>query len=437
MYAASPGAHQRYADGIFHIPLRSLYSINVNNLLLAGRTISASHVAFGASRVMATCAVIGEAAGTAAALCAEHGLTPRALAWDHFELLSRTLLRQDASVIGALNTDPEDLARTARVTASSTLRALDVDPQPTPRSSAPAEVTVTPYPLTRDVGLLLPVDPRLDAVELLASSGLPQGADLTVELWDTGLPENGVPVNHLATHTLQVPPGDPQWSKVPLAHHPERPGNVVLIVRAHRDVALALADIRRSGVLALRRKADGDAAIDHDIPEEEGQRVVEWSARELRRRSFCFRAAPASDAFAPEKAVGGYQRPYGGPQMWSSEVVADPERVNEHLQLDWDAEVELGTVHLVLDDDVDEHLNNLHRHRTPFEVMPELVRDYRLEARTPDGSWHTVVTRRDNRRRHVVHRFDEPVRTDSLRVVVEATHGARHAHVIAVRAYRA
>ena len=52
----------------YNIPLRSLYSKNVPNLLMAGRNISCSHVAFTSTRVMATCAVIGQAAGTAAAL---------------------------------------------------------------------------------------------------------------------------------------------------------------------------------------------------------------------------------------------------------------------------------------------------------------------------------------------------------------------------------
>ena len=64
MYAPEDGAMQRYADGLYHIPYRILYSRNVTNLLIAGRNISASHVAFGSTRVMATCAVIGEAAGT-------------------------------------------------------------------------------------------------------------------------------------------------------------------------------------------------------------------------------------------------------------------------------------------------------------------------------------------------------------------------------------
>lgn len=104
----------------YGIPLRCLYSRNVRNLLMAGRNISASHVAFSSTRVMATCACLGQAAGTAAALCARHGLDPRALATTDARLreLQQTLLRDDQTLKRLRNEDPDDLARRARVTAS-------------------------------------------------------------------------------------------------------------------------------------------------------------------------------------------------------------------------------------------------------------------------------------------------------------------------------
>ncbi|WP_299535942.1 FAD-dependent oxidoreductase [uncultured Streptomyces sp.] len=426
MYADEPGARQRYADGIFHIPLRSLYSVNVNNLLFAGRNISATHIAFGATRVMATCATLGEAAGTAAALCVSEKLTPRELAADRADLVSATLLRQDASVVGLAVPDPGDLAPKARASASSHLTALGAQAGP----ATGAE----PCPLTRDLGLLLPVDPALDTLDLLVRADAE--TELTVELWATGLPENGVPVSLTTTRTVAVPAGGPDWVTVPFGHRPGAPENVVVVVRENPAAALYLTDSRTDGVLALRRRAHGDAAVDHDIPEEEGQLVLEWSARELRRRSFCFRASPDTGAFAPAKAVDGYQRPYGGPHMWVSGPLADGPA---HLRLDWDEPCPIGVVHLVFDDDVDEYLNNLHRHRTPFEVMPELVKDYRVQILDAEGEWHTVVTELGNRRRHRVHRVgdaDAPVRTTALRILADATHGADRAHVIAVRAYR-
>jgi len=59
---------------VYDIPLRSLYSRNISNLMMAGRNISASYVAFTSARVMATCAVEGQAVGTAAAQCVETGV---------------------------------------------------------------------------------------------------------------------------------------------------------------------------------------------------------------------------------------------------------------------------------------------------------------------------------------------------------------------------
>jgi hypothetical protein len=107
---------------VYNIPYRCLYSKNVKNLLMAGRNISASHVAFTSTRVMATCAVQGQAAGTAAALCARHKVQPRALYEDKAKLaeLQQTLLRDDQAIKGLKNNDPLDLARTAKVTASAT-----------------------------------------------------------------------------------------------------------------------------------------------------------------------------------------------------------------------------------------------------------------------------------------------------------------------------
>jgi hypothetical protein len=105
---------------VYSIPLRCLYSRNVHNLWMAGRNISASHAAFSSTRVMATCSVIGQAAGTAAALCAQNSVNPRQLYEDKPRLrtLQQTLLRDDQTIKGLKNEDPADLARTARVTAS-------------------------------------------------------------------------------------------------------------------------------------------------------------------------------------------------------------------------------------------------------------------------------------------------------------------------------
>lgn len=57
--------------GRFGIPYRSLKSKKINNLLVSGRAISATHEAAAASRVMGTCLAIGEACGIAAYIANE------------------------------------------------------------------------------------------------------------------------------------------------------------------------------------------------------------------------------------------------------------------------------------------------------------------------------------------------------------------------------
>ena len=60
-------------DGAFDIPLRAMLPAELNNLIVGGRCVSATHVAHGATRNMAPCLVMGEAAGVAAALAHRAG----------------------------------------------------------------------------------------------------------------------------------------------------------------------------------------------------------------------------------------------------------------------------------------------------------------------------------------------------------------------------
>jgi len=101
------------APSPFGIPYRSLFSRNVENLMFAGRNISVTHAALSATRVMATCAVIGQAAGTAAALAVERRCAPRGLYPARMPELQQALMEDDAYLPGLVR-DPGELARRAR-----------------------------------------------------------------------------------------------------------------------------------------------------------------------------------------------------------------------------------------------------------------------------------------------------------------------------------
>ncbi len=106
---------------LYSIPLRACVARDLDNLMFAGRNISATHVAFSSTRVMATCAAIGQGAGTAAAVAVEREIEPSALAESDQVVreIQQQLLRDDAFLLGVEHEDASDLARLAEIRASS------------------------------------------------------------------------------------------------------------------------------------------------------------------------------------------------------------------------------------------------------------------------------------------------------------------------------
>ncbi len=109
----------RSFDGFYGIPYGCYCAKGFDNLMMAGRDISASKLAMGSTRVMATCAIGGQAAGTAAAAAARLGLSPKEYGEKHIKELRQALLKDDCYILGARNEDPDDIARKAKVTATS------------------------------------------------------------------------------------------------------------------------------------------------------------------------------------------------------------------------------------------------------------------------------------------------------------------------------
>lgn len=117
---AEPPCRQHHLPCLYEIPLRACISAGPRNLMFAGRNLSATHIAFASTRVMATCAVVGQGVGTAAAVAVHAGLVPAELAGrpELIQRIQQRLLRDDAFLLGIRNTDTADLARAAAASAS-------------------------------------------------------------------------------------------------------------------------------------------------------------------------------------------------------------------------------------------------------------------------------------------------------------------------------
>ena len=103
----------------YGIPLRCLYSRNIPNLLFAGRNISTTHTGLSSTRVMATCATLGQAAGVAALYAVKDGCPDvRTAARTRIREIQQTLLDDDCYLLD-VRREVSPLTRSAKLAASA------------------------------------------------------------------------------------------------------------------------------------------------------------------------------------------------------------------------------------------------------------------------------------------------------------------------------
>ena len=95
----------------------------MSNLLCAGRNISTTHAALSSTRVMATCATLGQAVGTAASIAVRENLTPRGVYREQIAELKQTLMEDDCYL-------PWNVRQVPVLTQSAELTASEDNPEP-------------------------------------------------------------------------------------------------------------------------------------------------------------------------------------------------------------------------------------------------------------------------------------------------------------------
>jgi hypothetical protein len=121
-YPGSPTIYHP-APSPYGIAYRCLYSKNISNLLFAGRNLSATHTAMSSTRLMATCALMGQAIGTAASLAIGENMTPREVYLHRINELKQALMEDDCHL-------PWNARRMPELTASARLTTSEGDGEP-------------------------------------------------------------------------------------------------------------------------------------------------------------------------------------------------------------------------------------------------------------------------------------------------------------------
>ena len=361
VFSPQPGCQQWHAKGVYQIPYRAMYSRNIKNLFLAGRIISASHIAFGSTRVMATCAHGGQAVGMAAAICARKKLLPRdLLAAPRMNELQRELLRVGQYIPNFALEDENDLARTADISASSELKLAQF--------TSSGET----MPLDASWAMMLPVQPgAMPSVEFLLDIYAP--TTLHAELRVSSQPDNHTPDVVLATQEIKLKAGS--GIKLPLKFDRQivtpRYGFVCLM--ANPDVAVHLSDQRVTGVMAVTQKFNRAVAKSprQEPPPGSGMDSFEFWIPQRRPagKNLAVKIDPPLTAFTAQNLTNGFARPTNQPNAW----VADFAHEQPVLTLIWDQPQTIARIELCFDTDFDHPMESVLMGH-PERVMPFCVR---------------------------------------------------------------
>lgn len=416
VFSERPGCNQWHSKGIFSIPYRTLYSRNISNLFLAGRIISVSHVAFGATRVMATSAYVGQAVGMAASICLNEGLKPvQLLEETHLNQLQAKLMKAGQHIPGLALNDVKDLVQQSAINSSSTLSFNGFN-----------KVDVW-KPLQISAGMLMPFKAgRLPAFKVPVKSSSPE--ELLCELWICNKPGSFTPDVLLASRKVTVV-GD---VKIDLDFDTELEtvGYVFVIFRQNPAIELGYTEQRVSGVMAvfnLINKAVSNYGKQSPPPDAGVDAFEFWCPqRRPEGQNIALELSEPQELFGAGNISNGVDRPVTQPNAW----VADLNDANPALTLEWENSQSISNMTLCFDTDFDHPMESvLMTH--PESTMPFCVRNYRIV----DGDGKEIYSKTGNYQTRNEIKFEQPVETAKLTIYVEHPLPTVPAALFAVRCY--
>ncbi|PIU50709.1 hypothetical protein COS91_08275 [Candidatus Desantisbacteria bacterium CG07_land_8_20_14_0_80_39_15] len=397
----------------YSIPYRCLYSKNISNLFMAGRNISVTHVALGTTRIMATCAMTGQTAGTATYLCKKYKLLPTDIFPEHIKELQQLLLKRDCYIPFIKNEDKFDLAKNAKISASSDT-ILDI--------SAQGEKAHC-FDIPR--GQLFPVsEKKIDSVELYLENKSNQDKELELHLcmanhiWDYDIRKE------IALSKAKMPAGSKNWVKFDFNLNMEQEKMYWVWIGY---------PTRRGGCPEDGWDKDiywsyNEGIIPTGVTPVEKCMPVLWRSFPALHFYYSMKITPTQKPFKAQNVLNGVNRP----EKWTNVWISDPEKgFPQSLELDFGKEVSFNRIEITFDTNLNSTFYNKEVLRNP--ESPNCVKDYTLYYKK-EGGWERILEIKENYHRYKIHNF-APVKSSKLKLQINATNGSPSAHVYGVRVY--
>jgi hypothetical protein len=384
------------------IPYRCIYSKNIRNLMMAGRCASVSHLALGTVRVENTLATLGQAAGTACAICVKDGIEPRDIYINRMQEFQQILLKDDLTIPGCKNTDPNDKALSAKVSASSVSR---VEPYITERG---AEGDFEE--LTSDTAAAFALKKPIEYVKVMIRNANADDTTLKASLFSTRSTNGYESMTVLDSTVVTVPAGFEGWFELPLKASLTSGGAGVIL-----DAAKGVYWKRMLCTSFRMTSAKRLNAYRWDIDTTD---------------SFIFKMYDETYELcncAPENVINGYSR-IMNPNEYA--WVSDPaESLPQWIRLDFEKPTEVSNVKIIFDTNLTTPALSSPR----LKIVKQTVSDYNISL-IKDGNEIIVAGGKDNFMRRVDHTFS-PTIADAVKITVTGTCGDPSARIFEVRIY--
>lgn len=414
VYSELSPCTQWHSKGVYQIPYRCLYSRSVDNLFLGGRIMSASHVAFGSIRVMATCGHNAQAIGMAAALCKQSGLLPRdLLESNRMHQLQQNLLRSGQYIPGIALDGPG-----ASVSATASSRLI--------LGRLPADGETVPLNVSR--AMLLPAPSgKLPAATFLVDVEAPTVLELEVR--GSSVPGNFTPDVVLHRETLRLNAGSRQPATIRPGVSIQQVAYVTYCLLRNPAVRVHTTAFRATGILSLTQsmnKAVAKGARQEPPPGSGIDSFEFWlPGRRPEGRNLAITIDPPLDVFGAGNIHNGIARPTTQPNAW----VADPADPSPRLSMCWGVARDIRRIELSFDTDFDHPMESVLMGH-PEREIPFCVKRYRI---TTDRGQVLFESSENHQTRNVIV-LPERVTTTAIHMEILETRGAPAA-VFEMRCY--
>lgn len=398
VYDSKPGCTQYHSKGIYQIPLRSLISKNITNLFIGGRIMSATHVAFGTTRVMATTAHSGQSIGYSAAQCIKNNILP----FNLIEEKQITQLQQTLNLNGqsipeiAINQD-NNLIKKASVCASSSLKLKKI------------KANGAWYPLKMGMAQLLPLTAGIDYTYSFHFFSK-KNTSVQIELRICENIGHYTPNVILKTKDLQLVEGE---QEVEFSFDTILKTNQYAFITflKNDDVSIRTSEQRITGIMSLfngENKAVNNNGKQTPPPNIGIDTFEFWiPQRRPQGHNLAFSIKPALDIYNKENLCNGFVRPYLGTNAWAADLDDDQPKIT----MKWKELQSIQSIKLFFDTDYDHAMeSSLFGH--PESVMPFCVRQFKIK----DQQGKVIFEKFDNHQTIVSVLLSETIKTNELTI---------------------